>query len=131
MNYLEAQYKNNVNNNKKKNNNNSSNNNNINNLFRPLEGTIILQIDFAIKQDQELGKEFLKGLTGSTTTTTLANVLVPSDNWTPFSIAMLLSIGRRQRFEEKVFGILKFNLLSSYRNSLKQQNDKLSWVSGK
>ena len=58
--------------------------------LRHIEGTVTLHINFAIKQDQELGKEFIKLLKkeGKALTT--------------FNVALLLSIARMQRFEAQV-----------------------------
>jgi Fanconi anemia group I protein len=88
-----------------------------------MEGTIILHITFAIKQDQNLGKElikYLKVIKGS------VNSLIYSQNHgntscdhiiqfvfqasqsspgkilTPFIVALALSVGQIHRFEETV-----------------------------
>uniref|UniRef100_A0A671EGL1 FA complementation group I n=1 Tax=Rhinolophus ferrumequinum TaxID=59479 RepID=A0A671EGL1_RHIFE len=68
--------------------------------LRHVEGTVILHIVFAIKLDCELGRELLKhvkaGLQGDF-----------SNNICPFSIALLLSITRIQRFEEQKTSVVK------------------------
>uniref|UniRef100_A0A8C9K0G9 FA complementation group I n=1 Tax=Panthera tigris altaica TaxID=74533 RepID=A0A8C9K0G9_PANTA len=68
--------------------------------LRHVEGTVILHIVFAIKLDCELGRELLKhfktGQQGDF-----------SNNTCPFSIALLLSITRIQRFEEQKASIIK------------------------
>ncbi|GAB5572171.1 Fanconi anemia group I protein isoform X3 [Prionailurus iriomotensis] len=73
--------------------------------LRHVEGTVILHIVFAIKLDCELGRELLKhfktGQQGDF-----------SNNTCPFSIALLLSITRIQRFEEQVFDLLKTSINS-------------------
>jgi len=58
--------------------------------LRAVEGNVILHINFAAKQDQDLVKEFLKLLTEEYI------------RLTPFLLALLLSIARIQRFEDKV-----------------------------
>uniref|UniRef100_A0A452TLQ6 FA complementation group I n=1 Tax=Ursus maritimus TaxID=29073 RepID=A0A452TLQ6_URSMA len=64
--------------------------------LRHVEGTIILHIVFAIKLDCELGRELLKHLKAGQQGDF-------SNSICPFSIALLLSVTRIQRFEEQVF----------------------------
>lgn len=64
-------------------------------LFRQVEGTVILHINFAVKQDPALGVEWLavaRSIQGAVS---------------PFSVAVLLSLARIQRFEQQCFDILK------------------------
>ncbi|XP_041494726.1 Fanconi anemia group I protein isoform X3 [Microtus oregoni] len=74
-----------------------------------VEGTIILHIVFAIKLDCELGRELLKhvkaGQQGDS-----------SKSLYPFSIALLLSLTRMQRFEEQVFDLLKTSVVKSFKD---------------
>ncbi|XP_032215604.1 Fanconi anemia group I protein-like [Mustela erminea] len=63
--------------------------------LRHVEGTIILHIVFAIKLDCELGRELLKHLKAGQQGDF-------SNNICPFSIALLLSVTRIQRFEEQI-----------------------------
>ncbi|XP_074174446.1 Fanconi anemia group I protein isoform X2 [Rhinolophus sinicus] len=85
--------------------------------LRHVEGTVILHIVFAIKLDCELGRELLKhvkaGLQGDF-----------SNNICPFSIALLLSITRIQRFEEQVFDLLKTSVVKSFKDLQLLQGSK-------
>uniref|UniRef100_A0A4X2KHM0 FA complementation group I n=1 Tax=Vombatus ursinus TaxID=29139 RepID=A0A4X2KHM0_VOMUR len=77
--------------------------------LRHVEGTIILHIVFAIKLDRDLGRELMKHLKAGQQ---------GDDNKTicPFSIALLLSVARIQRFEEQIFDLLKTSILKSFRD---------------
>ncbi|XP_007479412.1 Fanconi anemia group I protein isoform X2 [Monodelphis domestica] len=78
--------------------------------LRHVEGTIILHIVFAIKLDRELGRELMKLLkTGQQQGDANKTIC-------PFSIALLLSVARIQRFEEQVFDLLKTSILKSFRD---------------
>uniref|UniRef100_A0A8C7BL64 FA complementation group I n=1 Tax=Neovison vison TaxID=452646 RepID=A0A8C7BL64_NEOVI len=68
--------------------------------LRHVEGTIILHIVFAIKLDCELGRELLKHLKAGQQGDF-------SNNICPFSIALLLSVTRIQRFEEQKSLVVK------------------------
>uniref|UniRef100_A0A2K6FZY0 FA complementation group I n=1 Tax=Propithecus coquereli TaxID=379532 RepID=A0A2K6FZY0_PROCO len=68
--------------------------------LRHVEGTIILHFVFAIKLDYELGRELLKHLKAGQQGDF-------SNNLCPFSIALLLSVTRIQRFEEQKISIVK------------------------
>ncbi|XP_025775544.1 Fanconi anemia group I protein isoform X2 [Puma concolor] len=85
--------------------------------LRHVEGTVILHIVFAIKLDCELGRELLKhfktGQQGDF-----------SNNTCPFSIALLLSITRIQRFEEQVFDLLKTSIVKSFKDLQLLQGSK-------
>ncbi|KAL1774297.1 Fanconi anemia group I protein [Sigmodon hispidus] len=82
-----------------------------------VEGTIILHIVFAIKLDCELGRELLKhlkaGQQGDSSTSLCA-----------FSIALLLSLTRIQRFEEQVFEFLKTSVVKSFKDLQLLQGSK-------
>ncbi|KAM6181734.1 Fanconi anemia group I protein [Erethizon dorsatum] len=82
-----------------------------------VEGTVILHIVFAIKLDCELGKELLKhfkaGQQGDS-----------SNNLCPFSIALLLSVTRIQRFKEQVFDLLKTLVVKSFKDLQLLQGSK-------
>ncbi|XP_068169582.1 Fanconi anemia group I protein isoform X2 [Antennarius striatus] len=81
--------------------------------LRHVEGTAILHIVFAIRLDHELGREFLKCFKAS--------------YWDlcPFSIALLLSVARIQRYEEPVFDLLKVAIIKSFKDGQLQQGSKL------
>ncbi|XP_005381612.1 PREDICTED: Fanconi anemia group I protein [Chinchilla lanigera] len=85
--------------------------------LRHVEGTVILHIVFAIKLDCELGRELLKlfkaGQQGDS-----------SSNLCPFSIALLLSVTRIQRFEEQVFDLLKTSIVKSFKDLQLLQGSK-------
>nr|XP_038956966.1 Fanconi anemia group I protein isoform X3 [Rattus norvegicus] len=82
-----------------------------------VEGTIILHIVFAIKLDCELGRELLKHLKAGQQGD-------PSKCLCPFSIALLLSLTRIQRFEEQVFDFLKTSVVKSFKDLQLLQGSK-------
>uniref|UniRef100_A0A8C6HGK9 Fanconi anemia, complementation group I n=1 Tax=Mus spicilegus TaxID=10103 RepID=A0A8C6HGK9_MUSSI len=82
-----------------------------------VEGTIILHIVFAIKLDCELGRELLKHLKAGQQGD-------PSKCLCPFSIALLLSLTRIQRFEEQVFDLLKTSVVKSFKDLQLLQGSK-------
>nr|XP_016782876.3 Fanconi anemia group I protein isoform X1 [Pan troglodytes]XP_016782877.3 Fanconi anemia group I protein isoform X1 [Pan troglodytes]XP_054523868.1 Fanconi anemia group I protein isoform X1 [Pan troglodytes]XP_054523869.1 Fanconi anemia group I protein isoform X1 [Pan troglodytes] len=67
--------------------------------LRHVEGTIILHIVFAIKLDYELGRELVKHLK-------VGQQGDSNNNLSPFSIALLLSVTRIQRFQDQVLDLL-------------------------
>ncbi|TRY87249.1 hypothetical protein DNTS_031752 [Danionella cerebrum] len=81
--------------------------------LRHVEGTVILHIVFAIRLDHELGREFFKSLK-----------VAQSEPLCPFSIALLLSIARIQRYEEQVFEFLKGAILKNFKDDQIQQSSK-------
>ncbi|XP_015259736.1 PREDICTED: Fanconi anemia group I protein [Cyprinodon variegatus] len=80
--------------------------------LRHVEGTVILHIVFAIRMDHELGREFLKSFKTS------------YGNLCPFSVALLLSFARIQRYEEQVFDLLKGAVIRSFKDEQLQQGSK-------
>ncbi|KAJ3299522.1 hypothetical protein HK104_008618 [Borealophlyctis nickersoniae] len=79
------------------------------------EGTIILHITFAIKQDQELGQELLKWMkTGDTHT------------MTPFTVSLLLAMARIHRFQEPALDFLKSAVVTCIKDALRLQ--KSPWI---
>ncbi|XP_044521381.1 Fanconi anemia group I protein isoform X2 [Gracilinanus agilis] len=78
--------------------------------LRHVEGTIILHIVFAIKLDRELGRELMKHLKAGQQQGDANKTICP------FSIALLLSVARIQRFEEQVFDLLKTSILKSFKD---------------
>ncbi|XP_008317251.1 Fanconi anemia group I protein isoform X2 [Cynoglossus semilaevis] len=80
--------------------------------LRHVEGTTILHVVFAIRLDHELGREFLKIFKMS------------YDDLCPFSIALLLSVARIQRYEEQVFDLLKGAIIKSFKDDQLQQGSK-------
>ncbi|KXJ09897.1 Fanconi anemia group I protein-like [Exaiptasia diaphana] len=86
--------------------------------LRHMEGTIILHITFAIKQDQNLGKELIKYLKASQSS--------PGKILTPFTVALALSVGQIHRFEEMIFDILKSSILRSFKDGERRRQSK--WI---
>ncbi|XP_054475203.1 Fanconi anemia group I protein [Anoplopoma fimbria] len=80
--------------------------------LRHVEGTAILHIVFAIRLDHELGREFLKSFKMS------------YGDLCPFSVALLLSVARIQRYEEQVFDVLKGAIIKSFKDEQLQQGSK-------
>ncbi|XP_054887143.1 Fanconi anemia group I protein [Poeciliopsis prolifica] len=80
--------------------------------LRHVEGTVILHIVFSIRLDHELGRELLKSFKTS------------YGDLCPFSVALLLSVARIQRYEEQVFDLLKGAVIKSYRDEQLQQGSK-------
>ncbi|XP_066211097.1 Fanconi anemia group I protein isoform X2 [Saccopteryx leptura] len=85
--------------------------------LRHVEGTVILHIVFAIKLDCELGRELLKYLKAGQQGDF-------SNNICPFSIALLLSVTRIQRFQEQVFDLLKASVIKSFKDLQLLQGSK-------
>ncbi|KAL5541884.1 hypothetical protein UlMin_009594 [Ulmus minor] len=73
-------------------------------IVRQVEGTVLLHVNFAVKQDPSLGQEVMG--------------LVRSDHraFNHFTVAILLSVARVRRFGESSIGILKTALLTAYRD---------------
>ncbi|PPS04096.1 hypothetical protein GOBAR_AA16570 [Gossypium barbadense] len=71
---------------------------------RQVEGTVLLHVNFAVKQDPSLGKEVMG--------------LVKSDlrAFNHFTVAVLLSVSRVRRFSESSMAVLKTALLTAYRD---------------
>ncbi|XP_026167020.2 Fanconi anemia group I protein isoform X2 [Mastacembelus armatus] len=80
--------------------------------LRHVEGTAILHVVFAIRLDHELGREFLKSFKNS------------YGDLCPFSVALLLSVARIQRYEEQVFDLLKGAIVKSFKDEQLQQGSK-------
>ncbi|XP_070406524.1 Fanconi anemia group I protein isoform X2 [Nothobranchius furzeri] len=80
--------------------------------LRHVEGTVILHVVFAIRLDHELGREFLKGFKTS------------YGDLCPFSVALLLSVARIQRYEEQVFDLLKAAVVKSFKDKQLLQGSK-------
>ncbi|KAJ2963285.1 hypothetical protein NQZ79_g1636 [Umbelopsis isabellina] len=76
--------------------------------FNRVEGTIIVHMCFAIKQDQELGSEFLKYIKKH-----------KSRALNSFTLACMLSMARIHRFEDTVLELLKSTIVSVYKDAEK------------
>jgi Fanconi anemia group I protein len=90
--------------------------------LRHTEGNVILHIVFAIKQDQDRGREFLKYLK---TCQLQANEHVLA----PFNVALALSMARIQRFEEQILDLLKSAIMTNIKDSERYRRSK--WIQGK
>ncbi|KAK2990118.1 hypothetical protein RJ640_014787 [Escallonia rubra] len=73
-------------------------------IVRQVEGTVLLHVNFAVKQDPSLGQEIV-GL-----------VRVDARAFNHFIVAVLLSIARVRRFSESAMGTLKTALITAYKD---------------
>ncbi|KAK3595809.1 hypothetical protein CHS0354_014625 [Potamilus streckersoni] len=87
--------------------------------LRHTEGTVILHISFAVMQDQELGKEYVKILKGNQQNSA-GKIMVP------FNFALALSLSRIHRFEDQLFDILKSTVQRSLKDAERQSQS--FWV---
>ncbi|EHA8589521.1 Fanconi anemia group I protein [Cocos nucifera] len=78
-------------------------------IVRQVEGTVLMHVNFAVKQDPSLGQEVL--------------AIVRSDLGVlnHFAVAILLSVARVRRFKESCIGLLRSAAVTSHRDY------KLSW----
>ncbi|KAG1308712.1 hypothetical protein G6F64_005845 [Rhizopus arrhizus] len=72
------------------------------------EGTAMLHISFAIKQDQDLGNELVKIMKNS-----------KMNQLDIFSIATLLSVARIHRLQDTVLDLLKSSIISAFKDNEK------------
>lgn len=70
---------------------------------------MILHVDFAVKQDPELGQDWLR------------YVKAERPSMGPFALAVLLGMARLQRFEQPVLDLVKGVLLRCYRDQRQRQ----------
>nr|XP_006139350.1 Fanconi anemia group I protein [Pelodiscus sinensis] len=77
--------------------------------LRHVEGTIILHIISVINLDQDLGRELIKLVKAE-------QQRDPGKTLCPFSVALLLSVAIKHRFEEQVFDFLKTSIVRSYKD---------------
>ncbi|ELU05346.1 hypothetical protein CAPTEDRAFT_103113, partial [Capitella teleta] len=75
-----------------------------------IEGTVLLHMKFAVKQDQELGKAFVKILKSE-----------GLENASAFSLALALSIARMHFFEEQIFELLKSLIAKSLKDAAQKE----------
>lgn len=73
-------------------------------VMKQVEGTVLLHVNFAVKQDPSLGQEVL-GL-----------VRLDSRTFNHFTVTVLLSVARIRRFSESAIGILKTALFNAYKD---------------
>ncbi|XP_068658858.1 uncharacterized protein [Aristolochia californica] len=72
-------------------------------IVRQIEGTVLLHVNFSVKQDPSLAQEVL-GLARS-------GLRV----FNHFTVAVLLSVARVRRFNESAIGVLKMAVVTAYR----------------
>ncbi|KAL0084097.1 FANCI solenoid 4-domain-containing protein [Phycomyces blakesleeanus] len=80
------------------------------------QGTVMLHISFAIKQDQELGIELVKYLKSER-----IKMLET------FNMACLLSTARLHRLEDNIFDLIKTTIITIYRDT--DRSRKNAWIS--
>ncbi|KAL0376430.1 UNVERIFIED_CONTAM: Fanconi anemia group I protein [Sesamum calycinum] len=73
-------------------------------VMKQVEGTVLLHVNFAVKQDPSLGQEVL-GL-----------VRLDSRAFNHFTVAVLLSVARIRRFSETALGVLISALFNAYKD---------------
>ncbi|CAH8358387.1 unnamed protein product [Eruca vesicaria subsp. sativa] len=73
-------------------------------VVRQIEGTVLLHVNFAVKQDPSLGQEVV--------------ALVKCDDraFNRFAVAVLFSVARVRRFGESALGVLRTALLGAYND---------------
>ncbi|KAL1210225.1 hypothetical protein V5N11_021808 [Cardamine amara subsp. amara] len=73
-------------------------------VVRQIEGTVLLHVNFAVKQDPSLGQEVV--------------ALVKSDlrAFNHFTVAVLFSVARIRKFGENSLGVLRMALLTAYND---------------
>eukprot|EP01046_Picozoa_sp_COSAG06_P000526 COSAG06_NODE_15_length_35009_cov_18.895417_2_plen_1524_part_00 len=81
--------------------------------LRSVEGTVILQINFAVTQDQKLGKDYLKLLNGAIAVS-------------PFSLALLFSLSRISYLEDDAFKLLKSAVTSCHTDEARRAGSQ--WI---
>ena len=81
--------------------------------LRSIEGTVILQVNFAVTQDQTLGKEFMKMFNNE--------IAIK-----PFSLALLFSLARISFLEDDAFRQLKTAVLGSFADLARRRTS--SWI---
>ncbi|XP_048249251.1 Fanconi anemia group I protein-like isoform X2 [Haliotis rufescens] len=86
--------------------------------LRHTEGTSILHIVVSVKQDQELGREFVKYLKAS-------QLSCPTRALAPFNLALALSTAQLHRFEDQIFDFLKSTILRCFKDTDRQQQSYL------
>eukprot|EP00698_Gefionella_okellyi_P015230 TRINITY_DN4297_c0_g1_i1.p1 TRINITY_DN4297_c0_g1~~TRINITY_DN4297_c0_g1_i1.p1 ORF type:complete len:1288 (-),score=301.62 TRINITY_DN4297_c0_g1_i1:2000-5287(-) len=78
-------------------------------VLLPVEGTVILHVNFAVKQDQDLGRELLK-------------LVKTAGHISPFLLALLLSLARIQRFEDAALDVIKSWIVRCLRDNSRRQH---------
>ncbi|XP_071959979.1 Fanconi anemia group I protein-like [Antedon mediterranea] len=88
-----------------------------NETIQHTEGTVIVHVTFAVRQDQPLGKELVRILKDRQQGD-------PSAVLQPFSTALILAISRIHSFTEQMISILKTSIFRCYKNIEKHNESK-------
>ncbi|KAI7907432.1 FANCI solenoid 2-domain-containing protein [Cokeromyces recurvatus] len=86
-------------------------------MLNRVEGTVMLHLSFALKQDQDLGNELFKLLKNK-----------KSGPLKLFEVACLLTAARIHRLQDTIFDFLKSSIISVYKDNEKLQKRCL-WIS--
>lgn len=84
--------------------------------YSRIEGTVMLHISFALKQDQDLGNELVK--------------LIKSHKASQlelFNVACLLTAARIHRLQDTIFDLFKASIISVYRDN--EKLERCHWIS--
>ncbi|XP_065071126.1 Fanconi anemia group I protein-like [Rhopilema esculentum] len=84
-------------------------------LLKQTKGTVIIHVTFAVKQDQELGREFLKYLKAS-------RKGKEQDKLTPFNVSLALAISSIRRLQDNIFDHLKSLIIKAYKEEERRKN---------
>ncbi|GAA5807873.1 hypothetical protein MFLAVUS_001253 [Mucor flavus] len=90
---------------------------NSNTIDSSMEGTVMLHISFAIKQDKDLGNELVKLIKND-----------KSSQLQVFNVACLLSAARIHRLQDTIFDLFKTSIISIYKD--KEKSDRALWIAG-
>lgn len=88
----------------------------IRNTSSRVEGTVMLHISFAIKQDQELGNELVKLIKNN-----------KAEQLKVFNVACLMSAARIHRLQDTIFDLFKSSINSVYKDQ--EKSDRSLWIS--
>ena len=87
--------------------------------LRSVEGTVLLHIIFAAKQDQDLGREYMKYLKNSAQS-------YPEKLLSPFAIGLTLAMTHIHRLEEQLYDFLKLFILKNFKDGERKKTSK--WI---
>ncbi|XP_057306270.1 Fanconi anemia group I protein-like isoform X3 [Hydractinia symbiolongicarpus] len=87
--------------------------------LKSVEGTVLLHAIFAVKQDQDLGKEFIKYIK-------VESLHSPEKILSPFTLALALAMTQIHRLEEQLFDFLKSFILKCFKDDEREKQSK--WI---
>lgn len=87
--------------------------------LKSVEGTVLLHAIFAVKQDQDLGKEFIKYIK-------VESLHSPEKILSPFTLALALAMTQIHRLEEQLFDFLKSFVLKCFKDDERAKQSK--WI---